>query len=57
MAALVAEFFEISGIETVPETLGELIPYMFRFLAAVTLVSGVFRFLGKVVEIFSFRDF
>lgn len=52
MAVIVAEFFEICGLETVPPSnLGELIPYLLTVLAAVALVSGVFRAVGRLAEV------
>ena len=52
MAVIVAEFFEICGLETAsPANLGELIPYLLTVLAAVALVSGVFRAVGRLAEV------
>lgn len=53
MAALVAEFFAISGIDIVPpETLAELIPYLLTVVVGVALVSAVFGVIGKLAEFF-----
>ena len=51
MAAVVAEFFGIMGLETVPpENLAELIPYLLTVLVGVALVSGVFRVVGALAD-------
>lgn len=51
MAALVAEFFTIMGLDMVPpDNLSELIPYLLSVLVAVVLVSGVFRVIGRLAE-------
>jgi len=51
MAALVAEFFGIMGLEMVPpDNLSELIPYLLTVLVAVYLVSGVFHVIGRLAE-------
>ena len=52
MAAVVAEFFQIIGLEMVPpQTLAELIPYLLQVVVGVALVSGVFGVIGKIVEL------
>lgn len=52
MAELIAEFFGIIGVDTVPpDTLAELIPYLLTVAVGVALVSGVFRVIGKLAEI------
>ncbi len=52
MAALVAEFFSITGISQVPpETLAELIPYVLTIVIGIALVSAVFGIIGKIAEI------
>lgn len=52
MAALVAEFFGIIGVDmTPPSTLAELIPYLLTVVIGVALVSGVFGVIGKLAEI------
>lgn len=51
MAAVVAEFFGIMGLEMVPpENLAELIPYLLTVLVGVALVSGVFRVVGALAD-------
>lgn len=52
MAAVVANFFSIIGVDAVPpETLTELIPYLLTVFVGLALVSGVFRVIGKLAEI------
>lgn len=52
MAAVVANFFSIIGVDAVPpETLAELIPYLLTVFVGLALVSGVFRVIGKLAEI------
>lgn len=51
MAAVVAEFFGIMGLEMVPpENLAQLIPYLLTVLVGVVLVSGVFRVVGTLAD-------
>ena len=59
MAGVVCEFFELVGMEEMPpETLAELIPYLFHFVVSVALVSGVFAAVGKIGSVFmNFRRF
>lgn len=52
MAAVVANFFSIVGVDAVPpETLAELVPYLLTVFVGLALVSGVFRVIGKLAEI------
>ena len=52
MAAVVAEFFGIVGVDMLPPSnLAELIPYLLTILVGVALVSGVFRVIGRLVEL------
>lgn len=52
MAAVVANFFSIIGVDVVPpETLAELIPYLLTVFVGLALVSGVFRVIGRLAEI------
>lgn len=52
MAPVIAEFFGIIGVsQSVPETLAELIPYLLTVLVGVALVSGVFRVIGRIVDL------
>lgn len=59
MASVLAEFFGLVGMEsTPPETLAELLPYMFHFVASVSLVSGVFAAVGRIGSTFmNFRRY
>ena len=59
MAAVLAEFFGLVGMDSVPpETLAELIPYLFHFVLSVALVSGVFAAVGKIGSVFmNYRRF
>ena len=51
MAAVVAEFFGIIGVDILPPSnLAELIPYLLTVLVGVVLVSGVFRVIGRLAE-------
>ena len=57
MAVIVAEFFQIIGVDAVPpSTMAELIPYLLTVAVGVALVSGVYRDIGKLAEVLlSFR--
>ncbi len=59
MAEIVAEFFNIIGVDAVPpQTLAELIPYLLTVFVGVFLVSQVFRVIGRLAEvIMDFRRF
>ena len=59
MASIIVDFFGLIGIsETPPETLAELLPYLFEFVSGVALVSGVFAAVGKIGSVFmDFRRF
>lgn len=59
MASVLTDFFGLVGIaETPPETLAELIPYLFHFVAGIALVSGVFSAVGKIGSTFmNFRRY
>ena len=53
MAAVVAEFFQVIGVDpTPPETMAELIVWLVLIWIGVKLVCGVFRLFGKLTEIF-----
>lgn len=53
MAAVVSEFFGISGVDMIPpENLGELIPWLLQVIVAVVLVLAVFKLIGSIVQIF-----
>ena len=50
MADIVAEFFGLIDLSAAPpETLSELIPYIFSFIVGVSLVSGVFGVFGRLM--------
>lgn len=52
MAEVVAQFFDIIGVDAVPpDTLAELIPYLLTVFVGVFLVSAVFRVLGRLAEV------
>lgn len=54
MALIVSEFFGLIGLDmTPPTTLSELIPYLLVFFVGVVLVSGVFRVIGRLAELFT----
>lgn len=53
MALVISEFFQIIGLDMVPpENMAELIPYLLTVLVGVVLVSGVFRVIGKLADVF-----
>jgi hypothetical protein len=52
MAELVEGFLSISGLSVYPQTLEELIPYLFQFVVGCTLLSGVFAVIGRIVQLF-----
>lgn len=52
MALVIAEFFQVVGLEqTPPSDLAELIPYLITIFLAVFLVSAVFGVIGKLAEL------
>ena len=57
MAYIVAEFFQIIGLDVVPpESMAELIPYLLTVMIGIFLVSGVFRVIAAIVsELLSLR--
>ena len=53
MALVVSEFFGIIGVDMVPPSnMAELIPYLLTVVVGVALVSGVFRVIGKLADLF-----
>ena len=47
MASVVAEFFQITGVDIVPPTtMAELIPYLLTVFVAVVVGTAVCRFVG-----------
>lgn len=59
MAVVVAEFFQIIGVDAVPPSnMAELIPYLLTVVVGVALVSGVFGVIGRLAEnIMNWRRF
>lgn len=59
MAEVVSEFFTVVWVDMVPpDNLAELVPYLLSVFVSVTLVSGVFRVIGRLAEvIMDFRRF
>ena len=52
MALVIAEFFEVVGVDAAPPTtMAELIPYLLTVLLGVFLVSAVFGLIGKLAEL------
>ena len=52
MALVISEFFQVIGLDMVPpQDMAELIPYLLTVLIGVALVSGVFRVIGRIVEL------
>ena len=52
MALVIAEFFEVIGVDTAaPTTMAELIPYLLTVLLGVFLVSAAFGLIGKLAEL------
>lgn len=53
MAAIVSEFFLISGVDMVPpENLGEMIPWLLQVIVAVVLVLAVFKMIAEIAKLF-----
>ncbi len=51
MAAIVAEFFQIIGIDMIPPTnMAELIPYLLTVFVGVWLVSMVFGIIKDIAS-------
>lgn len=49
MAAVVAEFFQIVGVDVVPPTnMAELIPYLLTVFISIVLVVCVFRLVAVI---------
>ena len=54
MAPLVYEFLGIIDVDALPpENLAELIPYLLEVFTGITLISGVFWVVGKIVDVFT----
>lgn len=53
MAAVVAQFFQISGIDSIPpDNIAELIPYLLHVVVAVVLVLAVFKVIAVIIQAF-----
>ena len=51
MAEIIAEFFQIIGVDMVPpSTMAELIPYLLTVIVGVVLVCAVFAVIGKLAD-------
>lgn len=49
MAVVVAEFFNIIGVDVMPpDTISELIPYLLTVIVGVILVSMVFKIIYEL---------
>lgn len=49
MAAVVAEFFQVIGVDMTPPTnMSELIPYLLTVVVGVFLVAQVFRVISAI---------
>ena len=56
MAEIVSEILLLAGVEDMPpSTLAELIPWLVKVTIGVAAISGVFRVLGKLSEVFTYR--
>lgn len=53
MAEIVDEVMALSGLasDVVPSTLAELLPWLVKITVGTVALSGVFRFLGKLLEV------
>lgn len=53
MAEIVDEILSLSGLapDVFPSTLAELLPWLVKITVGTVALSGVFRFLGKLVEV------
>ena len=49
MASVVAEFFQITGVDAVPPAnMAEMIPYLLTVFIGIVLVVCVFRVVGAI---------
>lgn len=55
MAAVVSNFFEITGIGAAPATLSELIPWLMTVIVGICLVFGVLGMFGVMASLFTNR--
>ena len=51
MADVIAQFFNVIGLDPAPATLAELIPYVIGVLITVRLVCCVFGIIGRFGEL------
>ncbi len=52
MLDIVYEFLGLAGLEAMPATLAELVPYLLKFIVAVVLVLAVFKMIAAITQIF-----
>lgn len=52
MLDTVYEFFGLAGLESYPQSMIELIPYLLKFIVAVCLVLAVFKAISFVMGFF-----
>lgn len=59
MAVVIAQFFQIIGVDsTPPSNMAELIPYLLTVAVGMFLVAQVYRLIGAIVRaLFSVRRF
>lgn len=59
MAVVIAQFFQIIGVDsTPPSNMAELIPYLLTVAVGMFLVAQVYRLIGAIVRaLFSMRRF
>lgn len=49
MATIIAEFFQVAGVDVVPPTnMAELIPYLLTVFIGIVLVVCVFRLVAAI---------
>lgn len=52
MLNVVYEFFALAGLETPPQNMAELVPYLLQFVVAVCLVLAVFKAISYIAGFF-----
>ena len=52
MLEIVYDFLALAGLEAVPVSLAELVPYLLRFIVAVVWVLAVFKAIAAITQIF-----
>lgn len=56
MAELASEILALSGVSgAAPSTLPELIEWLVMITVGVVAISGAFRVLGKLTDVFQYR--